>query len=281
MFQILALILIFSVSAFGQTGNKMLIIDKESKALLRVFVTCQYKLVLKNPKDKEITISVDQRGNGYFAGEHKTNYDFVISVSHIFSCDSTLGELKASGILDDFDKTHDDDLSLENIVALKDGKISNISIFAYDGVPLSDIKILFTTPVSKLISDPDAALLKGVLPDDASHQHLPLMDDKIFDDIFYNDGIGKDVVVRGFVLFSGGWFVRYLDARVEWVMPNVIQINRSLHRGLSGSPLTYFHNGKIYAIGTISRGPAQLDSGLDMSWITIIKKSFLEKRNKK
>lgn len=280
-FLVLFLLLLSNSLALGQSISKTPIVDEESKAILRVFVACKYKLVLKDPKDKEIVIFVNQIGNGFFADKHYSDYDFIISASHIFLCDSTIGELKASGILDDYDKNHEEDMSLENIIALKDGKVNDISIYTYDSIPLSDIKILFNTSAPKLLSDPDAALLKGILPEDVVHYHLPLMDDKLFDNIFYNDGIGKDVIARGFMLFSGGWFIRFLNAKIEWVMSDILQINRSLHRGLSGGSLIYKYNEVSYAIGSISRGPTQTDGSFDMAWITITKKSFLERRNKK
>src|SRR3989344_7280235 len=273
MGRILALLLIFCPAIYGQNTNKMLVFDEQGKAILRIFVACEYKLVLKNPKDKEVKVNIKQIGNGFFAGEHNTNYDFIISVSHIFLCNSTIGELKSRGILDDFDRNSEDDLSIENIVALKNGKISNISAFTYEGVGLSDLRILFNAPTPKLFSDPDDALLRGTLPDDAPHAHFSLMDDKLFDGIFYKDGIGKEVVARGFLLFSGGWFLRYRNAKIELIMPEILQINEALDPGLSGGPLIYMHEEQTYAIGTVARGAVQQENRiLDMSWISIIKK---------
>ena len=282
MGRVLALMLIFCLIIYGQNEDKMLVLDEHGKAILRIFVTCEYKLVLKNPKDKEVKIFVNQIGNGFFTGEHKTNYDFLVSASHIFLCNSTIGELKFKGLLDDFDRNSKEDLNIENIVALKDGKISNTSAFTHEGIGLSDIQILFNASAPKFLSDPDSALLRVTLPEDTSHTHLLLMDDKLFDGIFYKDGIGKDVVVRGFLLFGGGWFLRYKNAKVEWVRPEILQINEALDPGLSGGPLNFFHEGQMYAIGAVSRGAFQQEGRtFDMSWASIIKKSFLEKRNKK
>ena len=44
---VLALILVFSFTAFGQNSNNVLLVDEPGKAVLRIFVNCEYKLVLK------------------------------------------------------------------------------------------------------------------------------------------------------------------------------------------------------------------------------------------
>ena len=66
-------------------------------------------------KDKEVKILVSQIGNGFFTGEHKTDYDLLISASHIFLCNSTVGELKSKELLDDFDRDSKEDLSIESV----------------------------------------------------------------------------------------------------------------------------------------------------------------------
>ena len=262
MGRILMLCIILNICIFAQNPKDMLIVDETGKSILRIFV--------------------NQIGNGFFVEKHQIGYDFVISASHLFWCNSTIGKLSTNGILENIDRAHDEDLNIENVVALKDGKISSVSAYTYEGIRLSDVKILFNTSSPKLLSDPDRALLSVAFVEDVSHTHIPLMEDKVFDEIFYKDGIGKEVVARGFLLYGDGWFLRYRNAKIEWIRPNIFQINELLDNGLSGGPLTYSLVEKIYAVGVTSHGPIQQNArNFDMSWATIIKKSFLEKRNKK
>lgn len=283
MARFLISVLLFNVIVFGQNAPNSIVVDEVGKSDLRIFVVCEYKLVLKTPKDKEVKIFITMMGNGWFAGEHNDSEDFVVSASHLFSCNSTVGELSAKGVLGDIDRSNNDDLSVENIVAMKNSKINNISAYIYDGTPISDIQILFNTSQLKTLNDPDKSLLMVSIPKGVVHTHLPLMEDKIFDEVFYKESvIGKEVVARGFLLYGGGWFLRYRNALIEWIRPEIFQINELLDNGLSGGPVVSLHNGKWYAIGVISHGPMQQTMrNFDMSWITIVKKSFLEKRNKK
>lgn len=281
MSRILALMLIFCCVSFGQ-NNKTLFVDETGQAVLRIFVTCEYKLVLKNPKDKELTIHVDQKGNGFFADNHAIYYDFVVSANHLFVCNTSLGELVSREVLADIDKGSDEDLSIDNIVAIKDRKINKISAFTFEGFPVENISVVFNTSSPKVLNDPDKALLRVVVSKDFLHTHIPLMDDKTFDSIFYKSGIGKEVAARGFLLYNNAWFLRYKNALIEWLGSDIFQINELLDNGLSGSPVVYFYEEKIYAVGVVSHGPVQQTSRtFDMSWVTIVKKSFLEKRNKK
>lgn len=283
MKKILALILIFCFSILGQNTKKMIVMDDVGRSTLRMFTICEYKIVLKDPKDKEVKISLSLLGNGYFAGEHSDSTDFVITASHLFWCNSSVGDLVSKGILTELDKVHDEDLSVDNIVGLKDGKVGSVSGYTYDGGAILDIKILFDTPPPKFFGDPDKALLRVTVPKDFPHSHLSLMEDKVFDEIFYKENvIGKEVVARGFLLYAGSWFLRYRNALIEWIRSDIFQINELLDHGLSGGPVVYWNNEKIYAIGVVSHGPIQQNTrNFDMSWISIIKKSFLEKRNKK
>ena len=82
---VLALILVFSFTAFGQNSNNVLLVDEPGKAVLRIFVNCEYKLVLKSPKDKEIKININQIGNGFFTGSHSGSFDFVASAAHFYA----------------------------------------------------------------------------------------------------------------------------------------------------------------------------------------------------
>lgn len=282
MIRVLTLILIFNFAALGQNSEKMFIIDETGKSILRIFVNCEYALVLKNPKDKEVNIFLNQMGNGYFAGEHGKDYDFVISASHLFLCNSTIGELELRGVLNELDKDHKEDISIENLLAIKYGKRKNILAYTHEGVSVGDIRVLFDAPSMKTLGDSDGALLRVKVLEGTEHIHLPLMEDKFFDEIFYKSGIGKDVVARGFLVFMGGWFLRYRNAVIEWVRAETFQINEILDPGLSGGPITFYYNGKIYAIGIISSGPIQVNVRvLDFSWATIVKKSFLDNKNKK
>ncbi len=271
-----------SAGYFGQNLDKIIVVDNVGRSILRIFTDCEYKLVLKNPKDKEVKINIVMIGNGFFAGEHG-NRDIVVTADHLFLCRETVGELAANGVLSEIDRSNGEDLTPENIVAIKDGKIDNISGFNYEGGNVIDIKILFNTPPAKTITDPDRALLEVIVPDDVSHMHLPLMNDKDFDATFYKETIiGQEVVVRGYLLFGNGWFLRYRNALIEWIRPEIFQINEVLDHGLSGGPVIFLNNGKIYAIGVVSFGPQQEKARIfDMSWVTIVKKSFLDKRNKK
>lgn len=282
MIRVLTLILILNFAALGQNSDKMLIIDETGKSILRIFVSCEYALVLKNPKNKEVNIFLNQMGNGYFAGEHGRDYDFVISASHLFLCNSTIGELELRGVLNELDKDRKEDISIGNLLAIKYSKRKNILAYTYEGVSMDDIRILFDSSPTKILGDSDGTLLRVKVSEDAEHVHLPLMEDKFFDEVFYTDGIGRDIVARGFLVFGGGWFLRYRNAAIEWVRSQTFQINEILDPGLSGGPITFNYNGKIYAIGIISSGPIQVNMRvLDFSWATIVKKSFLESKNKK
>ena len=173
-------------------------------------------------------------------------------------------------------------MSIDNIVALKEGRVGSILAFTFDGASVSKISIVFITPAPKILSDPDRALLTVTVPEDVIHNHIDLMDDKIFDGVFYKSGIGKEVIARGFLLYNGGWFLRYRNALIEWLRADIFQVNEILDNGLSGSPVVYFYEGKMYAIGVVSHGPIQQSARtFDMSWITILKKSFLDSKEKK
>lgn len=283
MARFLMFVLLFNIALAGQNAPNIIVVDEVGKSDLRIFTVCEYKLVLKNPKDKEVKIFVTMMGNGWFAGEHNDSEDFIVSASHLFSCNSTVGELSAKGVFGDIDRSNSEDLSVENIVAMKDGKINSISGYTHEGIAVLGIKILFNTMQLKTLNDPDKALLSVFVPEGTNHTHLSLFEDKIFDEIFYKESvIGKEVVARGFLLYSTGWFLRYRNALIEWIRLEIFQINELLDNGLSGGPVVSLHNGKWYAIGVISHGPMQQTMrNFDMSWITIVKKSFLNSRNKK
>lgn len=261
----------------------MVLIDEHGKSILRIFTVCEYKIVLKNPKDREVKISLSLMGNGYLVGVHSDSGDLVVTANHLFLCNSSVGDLASKGVLDKLDQANENDLSVDNVVALKDGKIGKIFAYTHDGSVVSDIKTIFNTPPLKLLGDPDGALLRATIPDGIFHYHLPLMEDKIFDEIFFKESvIGKEVVARGFLLYNGVWFLRYRNALIEWTRPNIFQINELLDQGLSGGPILYLYEGRWYAIGVVSHGPTQQSArNFDMSWITIIKKSFLNNKNKK
>lgn len=280
MLRILTIMLIFCSLALGQNEKNVLTVDKPGKSILRMFVVCEYKLVLKEPKDKEVKIAINQLGDAYFAGEHSDNHDYIVTVDHLLQCNSTISSLEKSGVLQDIDRGRDEDLSAGNITALKDGKIVKILAFTYEGASVYDIVILYNVSDSK--SSSDKALLRGTLEKGVFHNHLPLMEDKVFDEIFYTDGITKEIEVRGFLFMKGGWQFRYKNAEIESLWPEVFRINELLDQGLSGSPTTFLHKGTLYAIGVVANKPVQEEGRVfDMSHITIIKKSFLEKRNKK
>lgn len=283
MVKILISVLLFNAVVYAQNTKNMIILDEPGRSILRIFTACEYKILLKNPKDKEIKIFTTMIGNGFFSGEHSDFRDFVITANHLFLCNTTIGELTSRKVLEELDRTNDEDISPDNIIAIKNGKIHNISGYIYDGRPVSDIKILYNTEPSKTLDDPDRALLKVIVPEGATHAHLSLMENKFFDKTFYKENvIGKEVIARGFLSVNSSWFLRYRNALIEWIKPEVFQINELLDQGLSGGPVVYFDNEKIYAIGVISRGPIQQNNRtLDMSWITIVKKEFLDERNKK
>lgn len=274
---------IFSSLALTQNTKNTITTDEAGRSILRLFTVCEYKIVLKNPKDKEIKISITMIGNGFFAGKHNGGEELIVTASHLFECNSSIGEIASSGILKNLDNAHKEDMSVENIVAMKDGKIVQLTAYTLDGIISHDVKILFNTPVPKIISDPDSALLKVVFLQVINHSHFLLMDDKIFDEIFYKESIiGREVVAKGFLLFNNGWFLRYRNAKIEWTRQEIFQINEALDHGLSGGPILFEYEGKIYAVGIVSSGPAQQEFRvLDMSWISIVKNSFLNNRNKK
>lgn len=277
---VLILWLILCSTAFGQNSNKALLVDELGKAILRTFATCEYKLILKEPKNKEVKITVTQIGNGYFVGEHNGSDHNIFTANHLIKCDSTISELEKSGVLGELDRNREEDLRSENLVGLKDEKLSKISAYTHEGVAVYDIRVWYNLPDAK--DDADWASLKGTLGDDVFHNHFPLMDDKVFDEIFYKDGVKKRVETWGFLLLDNDWYFRYKDAEIESVLQNIFRINELLDQGLSGSPIAYFHEGTFYAIGVLASAPHQKPGRvLDMSWVTIIKKSFLEKRNKK
>jgi len=281
--RIFILMFLFSAAILAQNTKNMVVVDDAGRSILRMLVVCEYKLVLKDPKDKEVKITLSVMGNGFFAGDHLDFSDFVVTASHLFECNSSIGELVSKGILNQIDQTREEDLSVDNIVALKDGKVENIRGYTFAGDPVLDIQILFNAPSPKMLNDPDKALLRVSAPSGIIHSHFPLMDDKVFDEIFFKENIiGKEVVVRGFLLYNGGWFLRYRNALIEWTRSEVFQINELLDHGLSGSPVLYLHEGKTYSIGVVSHGPFQQSSrNFDMSWITIVKKNFLNSKNKK
>jgi hypothetical protein len=277
---ILTLLLIFYFPIFGQNEKKILVVDEPGKSVLKMFAFCQYTLVLKEPKDKEIKISITQLGDGYFAGEHNDNRDYIVTIDHLLRCNSTISDLEKSGILQEINRGRDEDLGAGNITALKDSKKTNISAYTHEGASVYDIGILYNSSFSK--DDSDKALLRGTVDKEISHNHFPLMEDKVFDSVFYKNGITKEVEVRGFLFMKGGWQFRFKNAEIESLWPDVFRINELLDQGLSGSPAAYLHEGTLYAIGAVANAPSQ-ESGrvFDMSHISIIKKSFLEKRNKK
>ncbi|MEK7559823.1 MAG: hypothetical protein AAB522_00780 [Patescibacteria group bacterium] len=276
-----------NAEAYAQNTKNTIIFDETGKSILRIYTVCEYKVILKNPVDKEVKIYTTMIGNGFFAEDHSDFGDFVVSANHLFLCNATIGELVSRKVLEELDRSTKEDLSPENITVMKDGKINDILAYIYDGTLVSSInsnlKVLYHTDPPKTLSDPDAVLLKITVPKGVSHAHSSLMEDKNFDKIFYQESIiGKEVIARGFLTFSNGWFLRYRNALIEWIRPEIFQINELLDQGLSGGPVTYFDNKKTYAIGVISRGPAQQNNHVfDMSWITVIKKSFLDKRDKK
>ncbi|MEK7503231.1 MAG: hypothetical protein AAB556_02175 [Patescibacteria group bacterium] len=276
MGRILALVLIFYSLSFGQKAKNILNVDEPGKAILKTFAMCEYKLVLKDPKDKEIKIGVTQIGNSWFAGSHGEKFDYIVTVNHLIKCDSTIVELEQGGILDKYDKIHDEDLRITNVIGLKDGQLKNISAYTFEGIPVRDIKILFDSPVSG--DDADKALLGGVVDENVFHNHFILMEDGVFDEIFYKNGIGKAVVVRGFFSLDGGWRFRYKTLEIESLWPEVFQASGFLNSSLSGNPVTYFHDDRLYAIGIAASVEKNVP---DMAYVTIVKKSFLEKRNKK
>lgn len=283
MVKILIYVLLFNTVVYAQNTKNMIILDESGRSILRIFTVCEYKVVLKSPVDKEVKINTTMIGNGFFVGEHSSFYELAVTANHMFLCNLTIGELSSRKVLEEIDREHDEDLSPGNIVAIKNGKISNIVAHLYGRGSVSNVRILYHTEQPKTLGDPDRALFRVDVPDGFSHVHLPLMEDKDFDKIFYReDIIGMEVITRGFLTFNDGWFLRYKNALIELVSQEVFQINELLDQGLSGGPVIYFHNNKAYAVGIISIGPTQQSNHVfDMSWITIIKKSFLDKRNKK
>ena len=277
--RILVIMLIFCSLALGQNG-KILVLDEPGKAVVRIVAICEYKLVLKEPKNKEVKIGISQLGDGFFVGDHSDIYDYIVTVDHIFKCDFTINSLERNGLLQELDRDRSEDLSPGNIMALKDGNVVNILVYTHDGISVDNIYTLFNSSFSKDSSD--RVLLRGTLEKGVSHNHFPLMEDKVFDEIFYKNGIAKKIEVRGFLFMKNVWQFRYKDAEIEGVWEEFFKINELLDQGLSGSPTTYFHEGKLYAIGAVANAPSQ-ESGrvFDMSNITIVKKSFLQKRNKK
>ncbi len=291
-YRILIVFLAFFCFAAGYAEaapQKGIFIDKEAEALVRIFVNCNYSILLKSPANKEIKISVTKMGNGFFSGEEKIDESLlygegeaVVTASHILLCDSTVGDLDKSGIFSEYQKNSKDNISVENIAGFKDSKLVSTSAFTANGRNLSDIQEIFISPAPHMLNDPDRALLKVRVDPSIPHSHIPLMDDKVFDEIFLKDGIKKSVYLRGFISFIGGWFVRYKDAEIEWVGENTIQINEHLDKGLSGSPLLFNYNGKTYALGVLSSTPLeQTGRFYDWSWISITKKSFLNSKQKK
>lgn len=280
MIWVLLFVLAFCVSAFGQDLDKTLLVDEPGKAILRTFATCEYKLTLKEPKEKKIKVFVIQIGNSFFVGEHKGSIHNIFTANHLVKCDSTIGELEKNGVLEELDRKHEENLRQENLAGLTDGKLSKIVAYTYEGVAIYNIKVLYD--LSDARDDSDWASFEGVLDDGISHNHFLLMNDKIFDEIFYKEGITKKVEARGFLWIDNYLYFRYKSAEIEAIHSNVFRINELLDQGLSGGPVSYFHEGKRYAVGIIASAPRQLlGRVLDMSWITIVKKSFLEKRNKK
>jgi|SRR3989344_965882 len=284
MFKVLVVILIvFSFSFVVFAGfQKQIVFDDEAPSLVRIFVGCDYSVLLKEPKDKEVKIMVQQMGNGFFAGDHKDGNEFIVTAAHLLWCNSTIGELEENGIFKEYDKSLSEDITIQNIIALKNKPVSRIFSYTTSDVQLTDIKQVFVSPVTNSLAEPDKALLKAILPEGALHKHFPLLEDKIFDDVILRNGIKKPVYVRGFLYFSTGWFLRFKDAEIEWVTENTFQINELLDRGISGSPVIYVYEGIPYAIGVASRSPLEvLGRSYDWSWSTTIKKSFLNIKKQK
>ena len=262
--------------------QKSMMIDGESEALVRIFVNCSYTILLKSPENKEIKIAVTQMGNGFFAGEHRGDTEFIVSAGHPFLCNSTIGNLDKNGIFQEYQKNSKESVNMQNIVGLKDSKVSSILAYTFDGGPLTEIKTIYVSPMSDKLSEPDRALIRARIDESFPHTHVPLLDDKVFDEIFYKDGIKKSVYVRGFLSFLGSWFVRYKDAEIEWIGENTIQVNEHMDAGLSGSPLRFNYNNIVYAIGVVSSTPIeQTGRFFDWSWVSIVKKSFLDTKEKK
>lgn len=272
----------FSSFAGAVGSQKGMFFDSETESIVRIFVNCSYSILLKFPQNKEIKIGVTQMGNGFFAGEHKGEDELIVTASHILWCNSTVGDLEKNGIFHDYQKNSKENISLENIIGLKDSKISSILGYTFDGGGLQNIQVIYISPGPHKTDEPDRALLKARVDASIPHTHISLMDDKVFEEIFYKDGIKKSVYVRGFLNFLGNWFVRYKDAKIEWVGESTFQINEHLDKGLSGSPVLFNNNGTLYALGVVSSTPLE-ETGrfYNWSWIAITKKSFLDAKQKK
>lgn len=96
-----------------------------------------------------------------------------------------------------------------------------------------------------------AVLLAVNMPDSVIHYDLPV----IFSDGIYE--VGDEAVVSGKLPFGESgkeneWYLkRVLIAKLS---SQSIKFSEAIYKGLSGSPLLFYYEGKYYAIGTIVSG---------------------------
>jgi len=135
-------------------------------------------------------------------------------------------------------------------------------------------KILKYSYNSEASGVPDFAVLLSVNMQNLDHPRLPtLTKNGIY-------GAGSEVIISGFRPFNRDWEPYLKKALIAKLNSEVIHLSEDIYKGMSGSPLLFYFDGKYYAIGVIVQGGfVELDGisiPVDWGMATRLKDEFFE-----
>lgn len=203
-------------------------------------------------------------GNGYFVKHSLKN--LVKTAGHVVDCNPSEQALKNIRQM------------FGSVQALSVNFSASISVvYKNKEYPANVLKYSFGEGA------PDYAVLLTVnMPNSVLHHDLPV----IFGDGIF--GVGDEAVVSGKLPFGeqgkeNEWYLKkVLIAKLD---NQSIRFSEAIYKGLSGSPLLFYYEGKYYAIGTIVSGwfteTADGNSiSLDASIAVRLQKDFFDIRTK-
>ncbi len=237
----------FDSEALRQTDNAHVIVN----------TTCIYSI--SSAQSGKVLAQMPQRsaGNGWFA-EHLLNPRMVVTAGHVVDCGRLLED-----VVDAFRGA----VERETLVITQTRRIAVI----YKGTEYS-AKLFKSSSGEE--GQPDFAVLLDVdMPASVQYYKLPVLLEEVYKKY-------DEAVIKGLMPFDSKWepyLKRVLIAKAD---NQNIQFSEIIYKGMSGSPILFYYQGRYHAIGILFAGgfweKNDIIVPLGFAQATRLKKDFFE-----